>query len=671
MTDDLEKLIKELTFEEKAKLLIGASAMESSGVDRLGIKGIAMADGPHGVRNGDNPDCVSLPCLSAVGASWNRETAFLMGETIGKECLENDKDMILGPAINMKRIDLCGRNFEYFSEDPVLSGELAAEYINGVQGLGVGTSLKHFAVNNQEVDRLFISAEIDERTMREVYLKAFEIAIKKAKPASVMCALNKVNSVLCSENKFLLTDILKEEWGFEGFVVSDWGCVKDSVKALRAGLDLQMPSKKDYDIVSVMKEAVDKGIIKEEEMDEAAIRILGFIMNRKPEKPEYDRKKQYKAALEIAEESIVLLKNKDNLLPISEKKYKKIAVIGEYANKPVISGYGSSQVYIDEKYIQSPLEHLKRLMPGTEFVYLPWYSTDEYLKKAPFYCMNGQKDIEEADLVLMFAGRQESVETEGTDRVTSHIDPYYEFFIKRIYPKNKNIVLVLQSGGAVIPLNWQDNVKGIIQMWYGGEAAGEAIANILCGKVNPSGKLSEIFPLKTRTDIDYPGDGYKVCYDEKWAIGYRYYDMHQDEIWFPFGHGLSYTEFLYENLLIKKIKDGIFVSCTVKNTGKLAGKEVVELYIADRRSSVSRPKKELKDFVKVHLEAGEEKTVCFEVPYEKLAFYNLSLKKWTVEPGIFDIMIAASSQDIRLSGEYLYDEECEWTLNYEAEQIVG
>jgi len=666
-----EDFVKEMTLEEKVSLLSGVASMDIASVERLGIHGITMADGPHGVRIEAAPeeDCTCFPCLAALGASWNREAAYAMGAAIAEDCIHHGKGMILGPGVNMKRIDLCGRNFEYFSEDPVLSGELAAAYISGVQSKGIGTSLKHYAVNNQEIDRLFVNVELDERTLREVYLKPFEIAVKKGKPASLMCALNKVNGVLCSENKFLLSDILREEWGFEGFVMSDWGCVKDVGKAVEAGLDLSMPYRDGY--IDSMKKALEAGTVTMEAIDRSAVRIIDFLIHHQPAIIGYDRERQHEIAQQLAEESIVLLKNEQDILPLTAGKHKKIVVIGEYAERPVIGGYSSSRVFVPEERIDSPLEKLRACLPDVEIEYIQLYSMHEFPERSPHNSLNDLKAIEDADAIVMFAGRQKSVETEGTDRVTSHIDPYYEFFLNRIYLRNKNIILVLQSGSAVLPLNWQNKVKGIVMMWHGGEAAGAAIANVLCGKVNPSGKLSETFPLKTRTDLDYPGDGYKVCYDEKWAIGYRYYDRHPDEAWFPFGYGLSYTSFVYRDLVVEETENGFCITCKVKNTGSVAGKEVVQLYISDRISTVSKPEKELKDFVKVQLEPGEEKKVTFSVKDEQLSYYNLSLKKWIVEPGTYDLLVGASSRDIRLQGTYVYDKGCEYTLNYTAEEIMG
>lgn len=671
MKDSIKNILEKMTLEEKAAMLTGVGNMDICGIERLNIEGITMADGPHGVRieHGEEYDCTSFPCLAAVGASWNRETAYEMGKAIAVDCIKHNKGIILGPGVNIKRTDLCGRNFEYFSEDPVLTGEMAAAYINGVQEMGVGTSLKHFAVNNQEVDRLFVNAEIDERTMHEIYLKGFRIAIEKSNPTSVMCAVNKVNGVLCSENKFLLNDILRGEWGYDGFVMSDWGCAKDIARSVMSGLDLMMPSK--GDISNEIKMSMENGKLSMEAIDNAVGRILNFLINHKPKEIDYDRERQHRIAREIAEESIVLLKNENNLLPLNGKKYRKITVIGEYAEKPVISGYGSSKVFPDKSRIDSPHACMRELLPDVEIEYIPLYSTDKYFGDSHFNLLPQLNSVDDSDAVIMFVGRQQSVETEGTDRISSHIDSYYEFFIKRIYPRNSNIILVMQTGSAVLPLTWQDKVKGIVQMWYGGEAAGAAVADILCGKVNPSGKLAETFPLKSRTDIDYPGDGYKVCYDEKWRVGYRYYDMHPREIWFPFGHGLSYTDFEYSDLNIEPISGGAKISFKLRNLGNIPGKEVVQLYVSDRISSYSAPDKELKDFVKTELLGGEIKDIEFIIKDEQLAYYNMSLKKWVTEPGVFNIMIGSSSRDIRLFGEYVCNADIEYTLNYSAEQIMG
>ena len=668
---DIKEIVKKMTLKEKAEMLVGGSSMGTAENERFGIKEAKFCDGPHGVRiEHEVTDAVSFPSLSALGATWNEELIYKVGNALASECIRFDKDMLLGPAINMKRIDLCGRNFEYFSEDPIHTGVLGSAYINGLQDKGVGACAKHYAVNNQETDRLYISSEIDERTMREIYLKAFQYVVKHSDPASIMCAVNKVNSVLCSENKKLF-DILKKEWNYEGFVMSDWGCCKDPTKAVRAGLDLAMPIASSF--VPRLIEGFEKGEIKEAEIDDAVIRVLNFTLNCNKDKETLNRNECHNICREAEEEAIVLLKNDDNVLPITKGKHKRIVIVGEFAEKPVIGGYGSSRVFPGEENIESPLKYIREYCGDDIRVdYIPLYKTDEYLKESQFNYLGQLHGIEDADLVIMFAGREQSVETEGTDRVTSHLNPLIEFFIKRIYPLNQNIVLVVQSGGAFLQLSWQNKLKGIVQMWFGGEASGSAIANVLFGKVNPSGRLSETFPKKTRTDIDWPGDGFKVCYDEKWRIGYRYYDLHPEEIWYPFGYGLSYTKFEYSNLSIKNTENGFLVKCCVKNVGDVAGKETVQVYFSDRVSTFSRPVKELVAFKKTKLlQPGEEITVEFEISNEELAYYNTMLDKWVTEPGSYEILIGASSRDIRLTGEYKYIADCEYTISYDAEQIMG
>ncbi len=669
--ENIRKLISRMSLEEKAGTLVGSSMMGTPYNERLGIKPLMMCDGPHGVRiENEVADAVSFPCLSALGATWNEDLVFKIGEALANECIRFDRSILLGPGLNMKRTDLCGRNFEYFSEDPILTGVLGSAYINGVQSKGVGACAKHYAVNNQETDRLYISSEIDDRTMREIYLKAFQYVVKHSSPASVMCAVNKVNSVLCSENKKLF-DILKKEWGFEGFIMTDWGCCKDPAKSIRAGLDLAMPDNPEF--APKLLEGLKKGEVTEEDIDRSLENLLKFLTSYEKQESNLSREDCHNICKSAAEESIVLLKNEDNLLPVTKEKYKHIAVVGEFAEKPVISGYGSARVFPGEKNIESPLEYIKEYCGNDIKVdYIPLYKTDEYPKESQFNYLGELNGIENADLVIMFAGREQSVETEGTDRVTSHLNPLYEFFIKRIYPKNQNIVLVVQSGGAFLQLSWQHKIKSLVQMWFGGEAAGSAIANVLFGKVNPSGKLSETFPKYSRTDIDYPGDSLKVCYDEKWRVGYRYYDLHPDEIWYPFGFGLSYTKFEYNDIKLSLCEDGFMVECTVENIGDVEGKEIVQVYFSDRVSTVSRPKKELVAFKKTKLlKSGEKETLCFKINNSDLAYYNVTLEKWITEPGVYDILIGASSKDIRLKAEYRYDADTEYTMVYNAEQIMG
>ena len=667
-----KELVNKMTTEEKLSLLNGSGSMSvGDNLEKYGLREFKMADGPHGIRveEDKSASCVCIPCSAALGATWNREIVERIGEVLASDCLEHNIDLLLGPGMNIKRTDLCGRNFEYFSEDPVLTGEMAVAYVDGIQKHGVGACVKHLAVNNQETDRLYVNMEIDERTMREIYFKAFEMVVKKSNPMAIMSATNKINGVLCSENP-LVYGIPKEEWGYEGAMMTDWGCCKDAQKGISSGLDLMMP--KSPMLQEQLNEAVQSGRILEERINDAAYRIVNMMLKPKRGKAFMSRQERHKLCRKAEEEAIVLLKNDNNLLPITKEKYKSIAVVGEFAVNPVITGYGSSRVFVPDELIEKPFDEIKKLAgEDIKVDYIPLYSSDKYPEQTQFNYLTQISDIDKYDLVLMFVGREHSVETEGSDRVTSHLNPLVEFNIKRIFPKNQNIVLVVQSGGAFMELNWNNKVKSIVQMWLGGEACGGAVANVLFGKVNPSGRLSETFPKHSRTDIDYPGDGYKVCYDEKWRVGYRYYDLHPDEVWYPFGYGLSYTTFSYSNLNITPNSDGFTVSVDVENTGSVAGSEVVQLYVSDRVSTVSKPYKELINFEKVELKPGEKHTIKFSVNNSELSYYNTVLKKWITEPGVYDILVGASAADIRLQDEYIYDAESEYTIKYNAEQIMG
>ncbi len=667
-----KEMVKNLTLEEKVSLLNCAEGcFVMNGIEKIGLHEFTMADGPHGIRVEEDrsASCVCTPCSAALASTWNREAVKKIGEVLASDCNEHHKDMILGPAMNIKRVDLGGRNFEYFSEDPVLSGEIASSYIEGVQSHGVGACVKHFVANNQETDRLYTSVEVDERTLREIYMKGFEIAIKKSNPMAIMTATNKINGILCSENPFI-HDVPKKEWGYEGAMMTDAGCCKDPVKALNSGLDIMNPANPEYR--EILLKAVKEGKVSEERIDDAAERVINMMLKPLRKESFLTREQRHKICREVEEEAIVLLKNERNLLPITKEKYKKIAVVGEFAENPVITGYGSSRVFVPDKLIEKPIDEIRKLAGDDIIVdYIPFFSADSYPEQSQFNYLPQIENIGEYDLVLMFVGREHSIETEGSDRVTSHLNPLVEFNIKRIFPKNQNIVLIVQSGGAFLELNWNNKVSAIVQMWLGGEACGGAIANILFGKVNPSGRLSETFPKHTRQDIDYPGDGHKVCYDEKWRIGYRYYDMHPEEVWFPFGYGLSYTTFEYSDLKIAPDENGFNLMLNVKNTGNVAGNEVVQVYVSDRVSTVSKPYKELICFEKIMLNANETKTVSFHVTNEELAYYNILLKKWITEPGIYDILVGSSAADIRLCGEYNYDAESEYTMKYNAEQIMG
>lgn len=665
---NLKKIIEKMTFEEKATILTGAENMKTVAFEHLEIPEKKLADGPHGVRRDfKQGDCVSLPCLTALAASWDTDIAELYGETVAVDCIENNIDMILGPGVNIKRDMLCGRNFEYFSEDPVLAGEMSAAYINGVQKNGISACLKHFAVNNQERDRCDLSVEIDERTLREIYLKAFEIAVKKSNPDSVMCAYNKVNSVWCSENRMLLTEILKNEWGFKGFVVSDWGAVQNINKAVSAGLDLQMP--KNSEIAKQLSAGVENNEITMEQIDGAVERVLSFALKPKAEKRVYDRQNQHDKARRIAEAGIVLLKNED-ALPLN--KYKRIAVVGEFADKPLIGGQGSAEVYPDKKYVASPLEELKKLLPDTEIKYKECFTKKAFPEDMQWPHLGEYFDfIYDSEVVVVFTGSMESEDTEKFDRRTAELNPQYEMFIEEAIKFGKKVIVVLQSGGVIIPGRWSEGTAAIVEMWLGGEGAGEAIANVLSGKVSPSGKLPETFPCHERKDLGYPGDGLKVEYKEKFDVGYRYYDKHKEEIVFPFGHGLSYTEFEYKDCKAVLNGGSVSISLTVENTGDYDGAEIVQIYVNDPITIAARPHKELKAFKKVFVRKGESQKVEMEVPVSDLGYYNICLHKWVTEPGKYNIMFAASSRDIRDTVTVFYDKEAEYTIKRIGKDMIG
>ncbi len=681
MKSKVNDILSKLTLDEKISLLTGGDYMATVGLERFGLKPKRMADGPHGVRKdsatGANSreeaesNCTAFPNLCLAAATWDKELIHKMGVALAKDCIHNDVDMLLGPGVNIKRHALCGRNFEYFSEDPVLAGEMAAAYINGLQGLGVAASLKHYAANNQEKYRLTTSVDADMRTLMEIYLKAFEIAIKKSSPATVMCAYNKIHSVWCSENKFLLTEVLRDSWGYNGVVVSDWGAVHNSAKAVLAGLDLRMPKGKDF--VKDIKEALENGAITEEEIEISAKRMIELLMMVPETNISYDRNEQHKVCREVAAEGMVLLKNRDNTLPITPDKYKKVAIIGEFAKSPLIFGQGSAEVHVSDDYIDSPIDELRKLCGDEiEFKYMELYKKDAFLKemlwlKHPEFA----KFIADTDLVIMFVGAMESEDTEKLDRRCAELNQNYEMFINFALMDNKKVVVVNQSGSAMTFDRWTNDVDAVVQMWLGGESAGGAIADVLCGIVNPSGKLSETFPKKIRADIEFPGNDLTVEYNERIFVGYRYYDMHPEEIVYPFGYGLSYTTFEYSNIEVSEKDNSLEITFDIKNTGDIDGAEVAQVYVGDPVSTVKRPVKELKAFEKVFLKAGERKSVALNVDIKDIGYYNVILKNWITEPGKYVIYVGSSSRDIRLKKSIILRNDVPYTITPTGEDMIG
>ncbi|MGE5222151.1 MAG: glycoside hydrolase family 3 C-terminal domain-containing protein [Omnitrophica WOR_2 bacterium] len=655
---DIQEAIKQMTLEEKAALCTGASAWTTTPVERLGVPEIMMTDGPHGVRrvadihsfNANPMPATSFPTASCLASTWDVNLIHEMGQALAKEAIALDVDVLLGPGVNMKRTPLCGRNFEYYSEDPCLAGELAASFIQGVQSEGVGTSLKHFALNNQEYQRFTISVDVDERTMREIYLPAFETAVKKGKPWTVMCAYNKVKGTFGSENHRLLVDILKDEWGFEGFVVSDWGAVHERVKALQAGLDLEMPGPRDRRVKAVV-EAVRAGQIDEAVLNESVRRILGVVFKaaETPKGGKFDVEGHHVLARKIASEGMVLLKN-NGILPLQNPG--RIAVIGRAAKQPYFQGGGSS--HNSPTKLDIPFDELQALAGQAELSYCDGYPADDSFQQA---LIDQAVDAAlSAQVALLYIALPASKESEGYDRPDLDLTIQQVALIKAVTGAQPQTVVILNNGSAVTMSEWIDRAAAVLEAWMMGQAGGGAIADILFGKVNPSGKLAETFPLSladTPAYINYPGENGETRYGEGLFIGYRYYDAKEIPVLFPFGYGGSYTTFSYSSPQVSattfKDTDGLTVSVDVTNTGKVTGMEIVQVYVHDWKSSLVRPPKELKGFAKVELDPGETRTVTIPLDFRSFAFYHPVHHQWISEDGEFDILIGASSTDIRFT----------------------
>ena len=626
-------------------------------VEHLGIPKVMVSDGPHGLRKQDEKgdhlginDSIKAVCFPPAvlsACSFDRGLMEEMGKAIGREAQANDVSVVLGPAVNIKRSPLCGRNFEYYSEDPYLAGEIAAAFVKGVQSQHVGTSIKHFAANNQEYRRMSSSSEVDERTLREIYFPAFEIAVKKAQPYTFMCSYNQINGTFASENKWLLTDVLRGEWGFKGYVMSDWGAVNDRVKGLEAGLELEMPASGGDNDAMIVK-AVKDGALEEKILDQAVERILRIIFeyadHRKPQ--EFTMEKDHEEAQHIAEESMVLLKNENHILPL--KTSEKAAFIGGFARNTRFQGGGSSHINCFKT-----TNVLDSVPCDAQVVYAEGFPADrDFYDKV--LADEAVKAAAEADKAVIFAGLPESFESEGYDRSHMRLPECQNRLITEILKVQPNTVIVLHNGSPV-EMPWLGEIKGLLETYLGGQAGGAAAANILYGKINPSGKLAETMPLKLSDNPSYLnfGGGEKVEYREGIFVGYRYYDTKEMDVAFPFGYGLSYTTFAYSNLKLSMEnpteKDTVMVSADVTNTGKSAGKEVVQLYIRDLTGSAIRPEKELKGFEKVFLEPGETKTVTMELNKRSFAWYNTELHDWFAASGDYEILVGASSRDIRLT----------------------
>jgi len=661
---DIMDLISKMTLEEKASLCSGKDFWHLEGLERLGIPSIMVTDGPHGLRkqDGSSEDHIGLnasvpatcfPTAVTLASSWDRNLLKEMGEALGDECRQEKVSVLLGPGVNIKRNPLCGRNFEYFSEDPYISGELATSLINGVQNKGIGTSLKHYAANNQECNRMSIDTIVDERTLRELYLKGFEKAVKDSQPWTVMNAYNQLNGEYCSDHKTLLTDILKEEWGHEGLVVTDWGATNDRVQGLKAGLELEMPGSRGINDKKIV-DAVNSGNLDESILDERVKRLLQLIFKSEETLKgtySYNKKEHHELAKKVAAESIILLKNGMNLLPLAKKG--KIAVIGDFAENPRYQGAGSSQ--INPTQLDSALQSLRsQSKKNMEIVYAKGFSTKtDVIDQA--LINEALKITEAADHTIIFAGLPPSFESEGFDRKHMNLPENQLQLIDKILVKNPEAIIVL-SNGSPVEMPFIDKCQTLIESYLSGQAGGSALVDILFGDAVPSGKIAETFPLKMRdipSDSYYPGTTKQVQYREGLYVGYRYFDSMKKEVLFPFGYGLSYTEFSYCDLKVSAktidANEKLIVTCKVKNTGNYDGKEIIQLYVRDMESTVYRPDKELKGFEKIHLSKGEEREVSFTLDSNSFSYYDTESAQWQIESGDFEILIGASSRDIRLN----------------------
>jgi len=655
----MHHLVSQLTLEEKAGLVSGGSFWTTRPVERVGIPSVMMTDGPHGVRmqkasadhlgiNQSEP-ATSFPTAAATGSSWNPELLEEMGRALGTESRALGVDILLGPGVNIKRSPLCGRNFEYFSEDPLLSGALGTAWVNGIQSVGVGASLKHFAANNQETDRMRISAEVDERTLREIYLPAFENTVRNGRPATIMCSYNRLNGVFLSQNSRLLEEVLRDEWGYDGYVVSDWGAVVDPVASVGSGLDLEMPSTGDRSPQRII-EAVRSGSLDEIILDRAVSRVLTVhdrLLTDRTEAGAVDFAAHHALARKIAAESTVLLANDGGLLPLDPKQGGTVAVIGEFAQSPRYQGAGSSHI--------NPVQLDDALTAIID-------STDRQVAFVPGFTLDGTPNPllhEEAvalaatsSVVLLFLGLPAEEESEGFDRTHLGLPDAQLALLKAIAAVNGNIAVVLSNGGVVTLDGVAGVAPAVLETWLGGQASGSAAADIIFGASEPGGRLAETIPhalAHTPAHVNWPGNDGIVRYGEGVFIGYRWYDATDRAVAFPFGFGLSYTSFEYSNLSVS-IPDTTTAQATVEftvtNTGTRSGSDVAQVYVSDLESSVQRPLRELKGFEKVHLAPGACRTIRIELDARAFAFWGPT--GWTVEPGTFRIEVGANSQDLPL-----------------------
>ena len=650
-----EVLLKEMTLEEKAAFCSGLDFWHTKPVERLGVPSVMMCDGPHGLRKQDDKadhlginesiKTVCYPTASALASSFDRDAMKRLGEALGQECQAEDIAMLLGPGLNIKRSPLCGRNFEYFSEDPYLAGQIAAAYVKALQSKGVAACCKHFACNDQETRRMSGSSNLDERTLHEIYLPAFEQAVKEGKTRSLMCAYNAINGTYCAENKMLLTDVLRKKWGFDGFVVTDWGAIKDRGRGVASGLDLEMPGGENATGAEIVK-AVKDGSLSMEELDKAVLNLLTFVemaVDQRQPDAKIDRDECRKLARELAGECAVLMKN-DGVLPIGEGE--AVAFIGEFAQKPRYQGSGSS--HINVPHAVGALE-----AAGDKAVYARGYDAHSETTDAALLS-EAVEAAKKARTAVVFAGLPDAFETEGADREHMRLPDNQNELIAAVASANPRTVVVLH-GGAPMELPWLEKVPAVLCVYLGGEQVGAATVDLLFGKVNPSGHLAETWPRKLSDNpsfLNFPGEDGQVTYAEGVFVGYRYYDKKEMAVNFPFGHGLSYTSFAYDNLRLDKDAltdtDTLTVQVDVTNTGNRFGKTAVQLYVRNAPGEVRRPIRELRAFEKIALQPGEKKTVTFTLGKRAFAYYEPKCGDWFVESGEYAVEIGESSRDIRV-----------------------
>ena len=647
--------MKDLSIKEKCELLVNEKLFETKHINE-DFFAIKMNDGPAGLRMptdtyplGKPQFC--LPCMNVLACSFNENVLYDIGRCLASQCINENVDIILAPGINIKRTPLCGRNFEYFSEDSYLTGILASNYVKGVQSLGIGTSLKHFCCNNREFDRLFQSSEVDYRTIREVYTKAFEMVIQDASPWTIMCSYNPINGINVAENRFILKDLLRDKLHFDNVLISDWGAVHNRIEALKASLDIQCPE--DINSVNVLIEAYNNKIINDDDINPSINRIFNLckkIKDNKVNRVALDDKSIHDICLNALQEGMVLLKNEDNILPLKDNT--KIALLGNLVNEPSYFGGGSASVYLKEK-IPSLINTLKEKLTNSKISYSKMFAYESCtLPLANITTMNlrhGYELAKNSDVVVIVVGTNNLIETESYDRRSLRLPESMEEVINNVSKYNKNVVVVIESGGVIDTSRFIDNIKGLLYAGFGGSVINEALANILSGKVSPSGRLSETYPYKLEdnpVNLNF-GDGISDFYDEKLQGGYKYYDYNNIDVRFPFGYGLTYSKFIYNNInIIKNKKYNYSINITIENVGNYDASDVIQIYLKANNSKVFRVNKELVAFKKVFINKNDSKNISININDDAFKYFNESIDNWDIEDCNYEILVCKNAKEV-------------------------